>query len=66
MGVWLFTSARVLVGAASGSPSLLSQHIPAKGAFPHLGVEEGLVQMSDSTENSLFGHFVCCEGWFPI
>lgn len=54
------------MGAASGSPSLLSQHIPAKGAFPHLGVEEGLVQMSDSTENSLFGHFVCCEGWFPI
>ncbi|NXO42156.1 BACE2 secretase, partial [Locustella ochotensis] len=41
--------------------SILPQLIPAKGVFPHLGVEKGLVQMSDSTENSLFGHFVCCE-----
>lgn len=54
------------MGAASGAPSSLSQCIPAKGVFPHLGVEKGLVQMSDSTENSLIGHFVCCEGWFPI
>lgn len=66
MGVWLFTSAGVLVGAASGSPGSLSRRIPAKGVFSHLGVGKGLVQMSDSTENSLFGHFVCSEGCFPI
>lgn len=45
------------MGAALGAPSLLSHLIPAKGVFPHLGVEKGLVKMSDSTENSLFGHF---------
>lgn len=54
------------MGAASGSPGSLSRRIPAKGVFSHLGMEKGLVHMIDSIENSLFGHFVCSEGCFPI
>lgn len=57
----VFISIRVLVGAASGFTQSTLIAYCSKGVFPYLQLEKGSVQLSDPTEYSSFGHFVCYD-----